>query len=528
MIAGVAAGGRAQSPAPKEPTATISGKVTLKGEPVPGVAVTLRLNDRSSRKLTNYRGVTDAKGSYRITNVAPGNYIVFPAAAALVSEDVSDERTLIVDKAEAIEDVDFSLIRGGVITGRVIDSDGQPLIEQEVNVFSTRDSRVPLMRLAATTDDRGVYRIFGLRPGSYTVAAGTDSIGNTSQRQRGGLYSRTYYPAAPDPAQATVIKVSDEGEATNIDIVLGRPLTTHTASGRVVNGATGQPVPNVGYGVIHYVSPTSTVSMNQGAVTNSRGEFKLENLIPGQYAVSVKLDDGSNSRADEARFAIVDQDVIGLVVTTVKGGSLSGVVVLDGIADRAIREQLRNARVIVSVITDKQRTPGQAFAGAVTADGSFRVGGLPSGNALISLALSPQFRIVRVERDGIIQLRGVEVKQGEDVSGLRIVVGYGDATLRGTVVIENGTIPANGRLFLRARRTDNPNPAWIDASAQMDARGQFVLENMLPGTYEISVGLFVPGSSTPLVLTKQEVVVTAGSTTTTSLKLDFNSPQPKP
>jgi hypothetical protein len=363
------------------------------------------------------------------------------------------------------------------------------------------------------------------------VAAGAEHIGRTSGRPRGGLYGRTYYPGVNDPAQATVVQVSDGSEATNIDIVLGRTLSTHTASGRVVNGATGQPMPNLGYGVIHFVTPTYTVSMSLASVTNERGEFKLENLIPGHYAVSVRPEEGHDWQADEVRFEIVDQDVTGLVVRTVKGGSLSGVVVLDGIADKAIRDQVRKARVVVSIVSERtQRSPNPAFTSNVGTDGSFRVAGLPTGNAHFSLAASPHFRVIRIERDGIIQARGIDVKQGEDITALRMVVGYADASIRGLVQVENGTIPPKGQILLRARKLNDPA---VDASrtyvaAQVDARGQFVFEYMFPGTYELAAGVFVPGSREPIAQTKQEVVVTAGSTINTTMKLSLNPPQPQP
>lgn len=428
VVAGIAVCGHAQATSSKEPRASISGKVTFHGEGVKGAIVTLRSNEGTSfRRLTNFRGVTDAKGEYRILNVPAGNYFVEPVATAFVVDSgLTGDRTLTVNEGQTIENFDFSLVRGGVITGKVVDLNGRPVIEEEVYLSSPRNPRYGSPLPAAITDDRGIYRIFALRPGHYTVAAGRDDAGPTSSRPRGALLRRTYYPGITDPAQATVINVSDGSEATNVDIVLSGTLTPHTASGRVVNGATGQPVPNVECSVIRFFSPTNTAT-SRGPVTNSQGEFKLENLVPGQYAVSVKPD-GSDWRSDELRFEITDQDVIGLVVRTVKGGSLSGVIVLEGTIDNAIREQLRDARLIVFVATEESTRRG-ATSGVSTVlrpDASFRIGGLPTGTATFLLTPTPKFRIVRVEHNGLIHARGLAVKQGEDLTGVRIVVGYVD------------------------------------------------------------------------------------------------------
>lgn len=426
IVAGIAVCGHAQSTSSKEPTATISGKVTFHGEGVRGAIVTLRSSDGTSfRKLTNFRGVTDAKGEYRIVNVPAGNYFVEPVAKEFVVDGgLTGERTLTVNDGQTMENFDFSVIRGGVITGRVIDLDGRPVIEEEVYLYSQRNPQHASPLPAAITDDRGVYRIFGLRPGHYTVAAGRDDAGPTSSRPRGALFRRTYHPGIIDPAQATVIDVSDGSEATNVDIVLSGTLTPYTASGRVVNGATGQPISNVEFSVIRFFSPTYT-STSRGPVTNSQGEFKLENLVPGQYAISVKPD-GGDWRSDELRFAITDHDVTGLIVRTVRGGSVSGVIVLEGTADSAIREQLRDARLVVFVPTEESNRRG-AISGISTVlrpDGSFRIGGLPTGTATFLLSSTSKFRIVRVEHNGLIHARGLAVKQGEDVTGVRIVVSY--------------------------------------------------------------------------------------------------------
>lgn len=532
IVAGAAVCGYPQTTPSNEPAASISGKVTLNGKGVPGVVVAVRSNEPMSfRKLTSFRGVTDAKGEYRIANVPAGNYVVMPAAAAFVADDeFNAERTLIVNKAETIENFDFSLKRGGVITGRVVDSDGRPVIEEEVQAFVSRDSRMASLA-AVITDDRGVYRIFALKPGNYTVATGRDDMAGFSGRHRGAFYRRTYHPGTNDPAHATVIQVSEGSEATNVDITLSRTLTTHSASGRIVDGETGQPIPNVSYGVTRFITPTNTSSISVGALTNSRGEFKLENLVPGQYAVLIRSEPNRDWRAEEVRFEVVDQDVTGLVVRTLKGGSLSGVLLLEGTSDKAIREQFRSLNVIVFVSTESNRRSGTP--GSMTTpgpDGAFRVGALPTGVASFSLGGSQRFRIARIERDGIVQLRGVEVKEDEHVAGVRIVVGYADASIRGTVEIENGTLPPNGRLFLWVKRLhDDPaRSSWTNASQQMDTRGQFVINNLLAGTYELTAGVFVQGSRAPLAQKKQEVEVTAASTSNVTIKLDLNAPAPKP
>ena len=511
----------------KESTATISGKVTLSGNAVQGVVVTLRSNEPASyRQLMNERGVTDAKGEYRITNVPPGNYTVVPTGGAFVAADgLRGERTVIVNKAETIENLDFSLMTGGVITGRVVDAQGRPLIEEEIHLFSGREPNRLSRDPAAITDDRGVYRIFGLKPGSYKVAAGREGDPGTATSQP-GVHARTFYPAVSEMAQATPVQVAEESEAIDINITVSRRLTTYAASGRIVDGDTGEPIPNINYAFKRFVDSTTT-SRNFGATTNERGEFKLENLPPGQYSIFVGQRPGSYLRAKDLPFEIVDRDVTGLELKTLKGASLSGVLVLDGTYDKEIREQFLKTPVFAMVDNEATRTTATfGVEGEVSPNGNFRIGGLPAGTATFRLSGS-RFTIVRVEQNGIVQLRGVGLKEDDDLTGFRIVVGYNDASLSGTVELVNGPLPPDARINVSARRINDVSIRF-GATAKIDDRGQFLFDALLPGTYEVMTAAFLPNSRGLLAQTKQHVVVISGPTSNITIRLDLKPPKQNP
>src|SRR6185295_19190434 len=88
----------------------------------------------------------------------------------------------------------------------------------------------------ALTDDRGIYRMFGLMPGRYNVAAGRGDTTFNGQVSAGrSRYTQVFHPDATDQTKATVVEISEGTEATNIDITLGRALQTFTVAGRVVD-----------------------------------------------------------------------------------------------------------------------------------------------------------------------------------------------------------------------------------------------------------------------------------------------------
>src|SRR5215216_1033469 len=173
----------------KTPRGSISGRVTIKEKGVAGVVIALRKSDYMNPYDPGQRATTDQDGYYRIANVAPGTYDVTPLAPAFVPADSKEQRgkNVLVGDDENVESINFSLVRGGVITGRVTDSDGRPIIQQPVFIYRTdlfeREPQTPQRPLFATssvaTDDRGIYRVFGLVAGRYKVGSGlSDDIYN--------------------------------------------------------------------------------------------------------------------------------------------------------------------------------------------------------------------------------------------------------------------------------------------------------------------------------------------------------------
>ncbi len=86
--------------------------------------------------------------------------------------------TLVDVAAGEVKRVDFALPRGAVISGRVTDDTGEPL--PGVNVTALRfhytSNGVRLfpgnaMPFSGRTDDRGDFRLPGLSPGTYVIAA---------------------------------------------------------------------------------------------------------------------------------------------------------------------------------------------------------------------------------------------------------------------------------------------------------------------------------------------------------------------
>jgi Carboxypeptidase regulatory-like domain len=523
-----------------KPVGSISGRVTIKEKAAPGIAVALRGSDFFNPYDVRPRAVTDQDGNYKIANVAAGSYEVVFGALGYIPTDVnSRSRSVVVGDGENIENINFALVRGGVITGRITDADGRPAIQQAVRLFRadppnprTPQSQVQERPLSpantSTTDDRGIYRMFGLMPGRYKVSAGR---GDNVYPGGGGpigrvSYKEVFFPDATDHTKATVLEVSEGSETTNIDITLGRPFETFSARGRVINGEKGEPVANVRFTLQRVVGDQYEFTP-QFVMSNALGGFSAEGLIPGKYSVFMMSDTNSDLRAENTSFDIIDADVTGVTVRVVKGASISGIVVLETEDKRAFAK-LTQLELQAYVQNPNAKSMGSSSRATIGGDGSFRFGGL--GDGIANLSINPVnalnqikgFMLSRVERDGVVQRRGLEVKEGEQITGVRVIVNYGTATIRGFVTIENGPLPPGARIFVRLLKAGEVPTI---RPPNVDERGRFLVEGLPAGSYEISVSVSGPGLK-PRPPVKQDVVLQDGVVSDVTITLDLAGQTP--
>lgn len=220
--------------------------------------------------------------------------------------------------------VTIPMMRGGAITGQVIGDDGTPLMNAQVRALRYVNAggfkRLSQMRFAAS-DDRGIYRLFGLEPGDYLVAATQNSSqAMMIERMRADMeaveqaiaaappqspasgqpmtvtvpvrqpmaydnnppgYAPTYYPSAATPASASVVSVGAGEERSSVDIAV-QDIRASNVRGTVTNAAA-----SAGVAVQVSILPDDPTdgSINQSTRAGPDGRFILRDIPPGQYTV---------------------------------------------------------------------------------------------------------------------------------------------------------------------------------------------------------------------------------------------------
>ncbi|MEW6125494.1 MAG: carboxypeptidase regulatory-like domain-containing protein [Acidobacteriota bacterium] len=491
----------------------ISGRVTIDGKPAQGIIVVALPDDSDIRAFRQFvaKGVpfpkvsTNDDGTFRFNGIEAGRYklsVHAPTMLYVVGQDnESIDKTFTVGKDDVIENINFALIRGGVITGRVIDADGKPVIGEVVNAIRQRGSdKEPYQRRVTggiesfLTDDRGIYRIYGLANGRYKIAVGGDSTFPGQSVQRGKRARQTYYPGVADASAAKEVEITDANEVQGVDIKVEAVPSTYAISGRVIDAETGKPVPHA---VVKYSS--FGTSFNPLSISaNAQGEFKIQGVRNNNYMLEAvnPSDEAKDYYSEKAEFNLKDANVENIEIRLHQAVTISGQAFIDGSSDPMYMEKLSQA-TISAVSRDegsgsllKNSTDSVARIGA---DGNFIFRGLMPGSAYIRPMVYsglPGFWITKVERTGAN--KELKLSRGEAINDVRLYVAPRTCKIRGQVKIIGGTLPAGTSLDVSFYRlingeSDYPYNAKNNTSVEVDANGRFIIEYLIAGDYELGV-----------------------------------------
>ena len=518
---------------PNTKTGSITGRVTFASKGVAGVTVTITMSgDALSGSGLKLSTITDEEGQFRLSNLSPRTYFVWPFVPAFVVAEATGVyplgKSVTVVAGETAEDINFTLTRGAVITGKVTDSTGRAVTLERVRILPVQEH---LQRLVSSiypsiedvrTDDRGIYRAYGLPAGTYRVAVGDPQFAALTSTNGRRYYPETFHPNVNDEAKAQIVELAEGSEANGVDITVVRPLAGFSASGRFVDSKSGKPVPDVSFGLTMLSDKNTTrgyVSIRGAATSN--GLFQVDNLPPGTYAISVL--GGSNEHYGESEsFTIRDSDVVDIEVKTRRGAMIYGNVSVEGVVDRSMPVKLSRAQ-LEAYTWSVGNSVGTLRYSDINPDGSFQIGPLRAGTLAIGVRskdrnAASDFALLAIEHNGVDKSTGFQIKEAEDVSGVRLILGYGTGIIRGTVRVEGGTLPAGTHIdaaFIR------PGNLLTIGHTRVDARGQFVFERVPPGNYEVGVNAYLPGGR---VSARQAVATSNGivSEITVTLNLSAN------
>jgi hypothetical protein len=379
----------------------------------------------------------EQNGSFKITGISAGRYRIAASASMFVTSiDTSFDQqgtVLNIGEGENIENLDLEIKRGGVITGRITYSNNRPLVEERVQLMRLDQIGKPQPfrydLLMGGTDDRGIYRIYGLPEGRYLVSIGVPQAEGKIRVGWGisGL-PQTFHPDVTELSQAKIIEVVDGSETADVDIAVAEAHKIYNIYGRVVSAEDGQPVMGVelAFGSMEQDGQRVNRWRPQGVRSNSKGEFHLQDVLPGKHGIFAHPDQVNGVISEIVVCEVRDSDLQGVEVRVRQGSLISGQVVIEGTSDPAVLANITQIQLSFFTRSAVLSSPIRNNV-RVNPEGGFRVRALQPGRVDIQVGNALHgFSILRIEREGtpVLPQEGLEIAPGENISNLRVVVGY--------------------------------------------------------------------------------------------------------
>jgi hypothetical protein len=479
-------------------TGTIDGKVVNEsGQPLAGAAVFVRTVNAGINRST----VTDVDGNFRVNGLETGLYIVGANSPAYTGAPGDPDAPQYYRLGDSVR---VDLVRGAAITGTVTNAMGEPVIAVRVRAHMIRDAKGQVARtvnfaaVEQQTDDRGIYRIYGLAPGTYLVSAGGSSFIPSS-----GNYDTDIPTFAPSSTRDTAAEVSvRSGEDVSVDIRY-RGESGHSISGSVkLLGTSNASLTLTRSGTNVSVASTIQLPMMRGFVFNglADGDYDLvasESILSQTTPPSITL-----SVSEPRRIKVKGADVTGIELVTKPLGSISGKILLEptkvpecqGKRPPLMAETLVRFRRSGKEVEKDEAAALRTFGGSGSPDaaGAFVLRNLQAG----SYQFDPRFyarywylQSITTNSTGPKPQRidaaanWTTLKTGEQLSNLTITLAEGAASIRGTVPAPDAAQPPPVAVYLVPNDRDKVEDVLRYFVTDIAADGTFTFNNVAPGKY---------------------------------------------
>ncbi len=453
---------------------SISGWVVEAATGAPLAGATVEAYDSEEHFLPLATTTADISGDYSLGPIPDGEYYVLAYADGYAREiyrraGVVQDAQIVAYAGQHVTGVDFALVEGGSISGRVTQADGvTPLRGIHVRASQDKYAWVANLWFRAISDTSGFYRLDHLPLGQFVVVAEAD--GYVNEFHDGVNYLALHTPVSVEPPQ----------ETTGIDMAMDPEARL---SGMVIDDATGAPIEGA---IVHLLpsGPGTAPTWGMGGETGTSGEFMVNRLPPADYLVS--------SRAEEYGDEIFDHQPgwsSADLVPVPPGGDVTGVT-LRMRRGGMIRGHLYDeAMVPLPGFWMTVRLPDGDLAGAmpdlVRTDGSFWFR-MPPGTYIVIADAVPGY--VREYYDGVYRPEDAirfEVTEGSEVSGIDFTIQLA-GSISGAVFRSDGVTPVPG-----AQVYAFPLDADFGDGAITSPGGQYRIEGLPSGQYRMEVN--VPG-----------------------------------
>jgi Carboxypeptidase regulatory-like domain len=496
-------------------TAVVAGQVLTRdaeSRPLRKSIVTLRSDDGRVWRTA----ITDDGGAFAFAGLPAGRYGLeasrrgWPSISYGASRPHQRGTRIEVGNGQRVDDIVIRMPRGAVLTGSMVDHTGRPLAHAPVValrfMYVNGERRLSRYR-EDHTDDRGIFRLYGLAAGEYFVASAgvpmafsdVDVIHPTGEvdvrrareaELRGSRvdalpwttvgYAPVYFPGTPFRAQAMLVTVAagEERSALDFEVVPAQVLNVQG----MVSPPRGLGVRNVAVVLRATVDEAAGgyAGDDRRTVARPDGSFVFSSVPPGAYDLFARVvqDDGTVLWAASA-LTVAGDHAPRVLMSLRPALTLSGRVAFEG-------ESLPEASAIRIAL--QELPAGEAVAASVDRSGDFVIDGLVPGRYRVAASIggarqAPGWSVKSFVINGGETLEAIVDLRSSSAGA---VVTFTDryATLSGTVQTSAGraarqhfvvVFPADPRLWVRLSRRIHAVRPFSD--------GRYLVDDLAPGEY---------------------------------------------
>jgi len=493
LLSGVLALAAFQTPNPdkekaRDPEkASLQGKISnaVTGEPIKKVSVILSGGG-------NVTAETNEKGEFTFDNLNPGRYRLTArkngfADGAYGARGKSNAGVpLDLAARQEMKEVNWKLAPNAVITGKVLDADGEPIMQAMVMPMMAayeKGKRMWAPAGQAQTNDQGEYRVANLKAGTYIVMA-SNLINNLTGSMTGAAakpatdkpeptYVTTYYPSIADQEMASPVEVQVGGEVGRIDIHMVK-VDSFRVKGHWDNAPTEGKVTLVtltpkGSGMLGILSANR-------AQLNPDGSFEFRGVPPGDYLLSATQDFLSPMGA-QMPVQVKDRHVSGVTMQMAAPIDLVGSITVEGKGSDKINLKHLGAKLAAEDFI--MLNPPKATADE---SGKFALKGVIPAKYEVQTDNGPEQLYVKMVKCGDREVAddGLDLSAGAN-GPIQITLSTEGAEVRGNVTGADG----NAMPGVTAVLVPDSRRFSLFHSTVTDQKGMFDFKNLPPGEYKL-------------------------------------------
>ncbi len=462
------------------PKASISGVVVREGtnEPLSEVRVSLYSNGDSN----NLKVISGGDGRFFFNDLEPGQYkLQFDITGYLTQyygERIFDgsSTSIPLRAGGVVNNIVMRMTPFSAISGRIRDESFQPLVGVPVRIFRyvyrEPGRRGLQFEFDTDTNDRGEYRLYGIRPGPYYLQAGGRPLFPfkwTDQLNINEVVSEedpVFYPGTPTLNHATLLEIEPGSDRKGVDFILVRRQNRFQIRGHVKG--------IIDSGLMVEASSLEPRALIDGSgdVDLNTGLFEIDGLVPGEYRLSAS----SGTRSAMLSVQLGEGDLTGVELPMRETGTLSASVMLDG-------KPFPPATGNVIYLTLRDTVTG-FYKGATTRETPFVVESLPAGTYRVLVRNLPSGVYLKSATYGNADALndGMNFDPAK-ASTLQLQMSPKPAALRG--IVRNARSEASSRVavVLVPDRFRDRNELYSAILTNED--GEFEFKSVAPGRYKV-------------------------------------------